>query len=230
MSGALSRPEGRSWLKRLIVDNLLERPLPKKLGWFRCLGGIALVTFIVQVGTGIFMACFYDPSVSGAFSSVQYIKHEVPYGWLVSKLHLVGTQVMIGCVIAHLIRVLFKGAYKRPREFHWVSGVFLLILILFMGYTGARLPVGNVHAWNADEWHARADTRVYASPADTDTAIKYRPGSSLNRTDTDAHGPIDRQGFPLIYVVHVIVVPAVICCFMGFHFVMVRRTGISEPL
>lgn len=226
MSGALGRSEERSGLKKLIVGNFFERPLPKNLSWFRCLGGLALVTFLIQVGTGIFLVSFYVPSTAVAFSSVQHIRHEVPYGWLVSKLHLVGTQVMVGCIVAHLLRVLFKGAYKSPRELHWVSGTFLLILTLLMGYTGSRLPVGDVCAWNADVRSEKSTTQVYASPTGTSpvTVVKYKVGVPSVVTDTSA------KRFPLVYAVHVAVVPIIICSFMGLHFLMIRRTGISEPL
>lgn len=222
MSRALGRPAERSGLRKLIVYNFFERPLPKNLGWFRCLGGLAFVAFVIQVGTGIFLVFFYVPSAPGAFSSVQHIRHEVPYGWLVSKLHLVGTQVMIGCIIAHLIRVLFKGAYKRPRELHWVSGTSLLMLTLLMGYTGSKLPVGDVYAWNMDMRGAQSSAQAYASPPTPVTAVKYKVGAPIRHTDAG--------GFPLVYAVHVAIVPIVICSFMGFHFLMIRRTGVSEPL
>lgn len=224
MSGALGRSGKRSGLRKLIVSNFFERPLPKNLSWFRCLGGLALVAFLFQAGTGIFLAFFYVPSAAGAFSSVQHIRHEVSYGWLISKLHLVGTQVMIGCIVAHLLRVLFKGAYKRPREFHWVSGAFLLMLTLLMGYTGSKLPVGDVYAWNVGG--TQSDAQTYASPAGAASAavVKYEVGA-LPR-DTSAFA----EGFPLVYVVHVAIIPAVVCSLMGLHFLMIRRTGISEPL
>lgn len=226
MPGALGRSEERSGLKKLIVGNFFERPLPKNLSWFRCLGGLALVTFLIQVGTGIFLVSFYVPSVAVAFSSVQHIRHEVLYGWLISKLHLVGAQIMIGCIIAHLLRVLFKGAYNRPRELHWISGTFLLIFTLLMGYTGSKLPVGDVCTWNVDVGGTKPSVQAYVSPTDTSptTVVKYKVGAPSVGTDTSA------KRFPLVYAVHVAVVPIIICSFMGLHFLMIRRTGISEPL
>ncbi|MFQ5862445.1 MAG: cytochrome b N-terminal domain-containing protein [Candidatus Brocadiales bacterium] len=224
MSEALGGFKEHSGLRRLIEDNFFKRLLPRKLSWFRCLGGLALVTFAVQVGSGLFLVFFYVPSAAGAFNSVQHIKHAVPYGWLICKLHLVGTQIMIGCVIAHLIRVLFKGAYKSPRQLYWVSGAFLLMLTLLMGYTGTKLPVGDVYAWNMG--YTQSDTPAYASPADggPTTVVKYKAGVPPTATKAST----GRYSF--IYIAHVAIIPVIICSFMAFHFIMIRRTGISEPL
>lgn len=224
MAGALGWLDERSGLKRLIEDNFFNRPLPKNLSWFRCLGGLALVTFTIQIGTGIFLMCFYIPSASGAFRSVQHIIHAVPYGWLVSKLHLVGAQIMIGCVVAHLIRVLFKGAYKRPRELHWVSGASLLMLTLLMGYTGSKLPAGDVYSWNVKGVKYEAQPYTPAVSSGSVSVAKYEVGMLPDGTKVSA------RRFSFIYAMHVILVPLIMCSFMGLHFLMIRRTGISEPL
>ncbi|MEE9200344.1 MAG: cytochrome b N-terminal domain-containing protein [Candidatus Brocadiales bacterium] len=224
MSRALAGPKEPTRLRKFIKDNFFERLLPKKLSWFRCLGGLALVTFIVQVATGIYLLFFYDPSPLKAFNSVQHIKHAAPYGWLASKLHLVGAQIMIGLVIAHLIRVLFKGAYKRPRELNWVSGASLLMLVLYMGYTGTTLPFGNVHPWNAE--NIQNSSQAYASTVGYGTTTEAK-----NEVEIPAGATrISNEGLPSNYILHVLVIPLIICTFMAFHFTMTRRTGISEPL
>lgn len=225
MSKTLGQFGKRFGLKKLIRYNFFERPLPKKLSWFRCLGGLALVTFIIQVVTGIFLVFFYVPSASGAFGSVQYTKHVVPYGWLICKLHLVGAQIMVGCVTAHLIRVIFEGAYKTPRELHWVSGTFLLILTILMGYTGSELLGGNVYTWNLK--NSQSSSQAYAQPNYTSFitgVIKYEAD-----TPPDSVG-VSARRFPFIYAMHVVIIPFIISSFMGLHFAMIRRTGVSEPL
>ncbi|NOG83115.1 MAG: hypothetical protein HND49_04745 [Planctomycetes bacterium] len=41
---------------------------------------------------------------------------------------------------------------------------------------------------------------------------------------------ISNQTFVLIYALHIVGIPIMMTLFMGFHFLMIRRTGISEPL
>ena len=41
---------------------------------------------------------------------------------------------------AHLCRIFFTGAFRRPRELNWIIGVTLLVLAIFNGFAGYSLP------------------------------------------------------------------------------------------
>ncbi|HHT9119040.1 MAG TPA: cytochrome b N-terminal domain-containing protein [Candidatus Hypogeohydataceae bacterium YC41] len=216
MAGPFSWLDERYALKEFLQENFTQRLIPKNLSWFGCLGGLSLVAFCIQVGTGIFLMCFYIPSASEAFNSLQYVKHSAQFGWLVQKLHLVGAQVMVGCVLGHMLRVLFKGIYKKPRELHWVSGASLFLLTLTVAYTGTRLPPERFYTWNV-----KAGGQALASP----TAVtKYEVGEAPDGKR------FSNYRLPFFYAMHVALIPLVMIMFMGFHFTMIRRTGISEPL
>ncbi|NOG83114.1 MAG: cytochrome b6 [Planctomycetes bacterium] len=139
--------EERYRLREMIERNVTKKLIPKGLSWFGCMGGLAFVAFMLQVGTGIFLIFHYIPAVSEAFASVQFIRHAVPYGWLLQKVHAVTPHFMVSLVFAHMLRVLFQGIYKKPRELHWVSGASLLILTLTIAYTGTLLPASSVSYW-----------------------------------------------------------------------------------
>jgi quinol-cytochrome oxidoreductase complex cytochrome b subunit len=203
-------------LREFLQENFTQRLIPKHLSWFGCLGGLSLVAFCLQVGTGIFLMCFYVPSASEAFGSLQYIKHSAGMGWLVQKLHLVGAQVMVGCVLGHMLRVLFKGIYKKPRELHWVSGTSLFLLTLTIAYTGTQLTAERFYTWNV-----RTDVQSLDAPS---TVTKYAVGL------TPDGKKFSNYRLSFFYAMHVVLIPLVMATFMGFHFVMVRRTGIAEPL
>jgi len=47
---------------------------------------------------------------------------------------------MVICVFLHMCRVFYTGSYKKPRQFNWVIGVFLLLLTLSLSFTGYLLP------------------------------------------------------------------------------------------
>jgi quinol-cytochrome oxidoreductase complex cytochrome b subunit len=76
-------------LKNIIEKNITKKLIPRGLSWFGCMGGLALVAFMVQVGTGIFLFFYYAPSPGEAFNSIKYIRHALPYGWLIQKVHAV---------------------------------------------------------------------------------------------------------------------------------------------
>lgn len=244
MAGPFSWLDERYALKEFLQENFTQRLIPKNLSLFVCLGGLSLVAFCIQVGTGIFLMCFYIPSVSEAFSSLQYIKHSAQFGWLLQKLHLAGTQIMVGCVLGHMLRVLFKGIYKKPRELHWVSGTSLFLLTLVIAYTGSQLTAERFYTWNVrtsanvnlpDVRHGesfatlkdRSDAGAMEDAealASLTTVTKYAVG------ETPDGKKFSSYRLPFFYAMHIALIPLVMVMFMGFHFTMVRRTGIAGPL
>lgn len=135
--------ENKGFLKELIESNITGRLIPKDLSWFGCMGGLSLLAFIIQLGTGIFLMFYFIPDTHKATDSIQYVSHRVPYGWLIQRIHAIGPHIMIGMVLGHMLRILFKGIYRHPRELHWVSGACLLILTFLMYYTGNKLSFRN---------------------------------------------------------------------------------------
>ncbi|MFN3532225.1 MAG: cytochrome b N-terminal domain-containing protein [Candidatus Brocadia sp.] len=144
----IDESENKDFLRELIEANITRRLIPKGLSWFGCMGGLSLLAFIIQLGTGVFLMFYFIPTPGEAIASIQRVSHSVPYGWLIHRIHTVGPHIMIGMVLSHMLRILFKGIYRHPRELHWVSGACLLILTLLMYYTGSLFstPNGNSHS------------------------------------------------------------------------------------
>jgi quinol-cytochrome oxidoreductase complex cytochrome b subunit len=208
--------EERFQLREIVERNLTKKKIPRGISWFRCMGGFALIAFLIQLGTGIFLVYYYVPSASKAFNSVQYIRHAVSYGWLIQKVHAVAPYFMVVVLLVHMFRILFKGLYKNPRELHWVSGASLLVLTLIICYTGTCLPANSLSYWGVSS--VGSEVGMPTMVAD------HVVGSYQNE------GSISSHGFVLLYALHVICIPLTMCIIMGFHFLMIRRTGVSEPL
>ncbi len=185
--------------KNVVEKNVTKKLIPKGISLFRCMGGLALIAFLIQVGTGIFLVFYYVPSAGEAFDSVKYIRHALPYGWLIQKVHAVTPYFMIVPLFIHMIRILFKGLYKNPRELHWVSGALLLVLTLVICYTGTCLTANSL-------------TNLGAGSVGGDG------------------GMVSNRSVVTVYALHVACIPIMMCVLMGFHFLMIRRTGVSEPL
>lgn len=144
----IDETENKDFLRELIEINITRRLIPKGLSWFGCLGGLSFLAFIIQLGTGIFLMFYFIPAAGETIASIQHVSHSVPYGWLIHRIHAVGPHIMIGMIFSHMLRILFQGIYRHPRELHWVSGACLLILTLLMYYTGSLFSVrnGNGHS------------------------------------------------------------------------------------
>lgn len=103
------------------------------------LGGITFAGFIILIITGIYLAQFYHPHPSDAHASVVYIITGAPLGDLVRSVHYWTAQIVTLTVLLHMLRVLFTGSYKRPREVNWFVGLGLLALTLGLVFTGSVL-------------------------------------------------------------------------------------------
>jgi len=94
----------------------LYRKVPKGISWYQTLGSATMFAFVSQAATGVFLAMYYDPNVSNAYTSAQRITNEVFLGELVRGMHRWGSTVMIVLIFMHMGRTFFFGAYKYPRE------------------------------------------------------------------------------------------------------------------
>ena len=107
---------------------------------FYFLGGMALFLFGIQVITGILLALYYKPSPDQAFESVRAIVTEVDFGWLFRSIHSWSANLLIGVLFLHILTTYIMRAYRRPREFTWLTGIALLGVFMTFGFSGYLLP------------------------------------------------------------------------------------------
>ena len=109
-----------------------------------CLGGISFIAFIILILTGTVLGIYYVPGGNGdpspAYSSMQFIMLELPFGYIIRSIHHWATHFMVAAVFLHMCRVYFTGAYRNPRELNWLIGVALMFLVIVFGYSGYLLP------------------------------------------------------------------------------------------
>jgi ubiquinol-cytochrome c reductase cytochrome b subunit len=134
---------------------VLRYPFPDH--WSFLLGEVALYSFIVLVGTGIYLTLFFEPStahttiyrgsyaplvgleVTDAYKSVVDLSLDVKAGLLIRQTHHWAADVFVAAIVLHLIRIFFTGAFRKPRELTYVIGVVMLMLALLEGYLGYSL-------------------------------------------------------------------------------------------
>jgi quinol-cytochrome oxidoreductase complex cytochrome b subunit len=103
------------------------------------MGGLAVFFALVAGVTGALEMFFYVPTPEAAGESIQQITFLVPFGWLVRNLHYWSAQLLVITSALHLLRVVFTGAYGKPRRFNYLLGLGLLVLALLFDFTGYGL-------------------------------------------------------------------------------------------
>jgi ubiquinol-cytochrome c reductase cytochrome b subunit len=78
--------------------------------------------------------------MSQAYASTLNISFEVRCGLLVRQIHHWAGDLMLVSIMAHLLRVFFTGAYRKPREVTWLIGVTMFALAMIEGFLGYSLP------------------------------------------------------------------------------------------
>jgi quinol-cytochrome oxidoreductase complex cytochrome b subunit len=200
-----------------LMEDQFNRIVPiHATNYIYCLGGIAFVLFILLAITGILLAVYYQPTPDQAYQSVLNISTHVQFGWWLRSIHKWAASGMVLLVFVHMLRVFFTGAYKRPRELNWVTGVLLLVLTLGFGFTGYLLP------WDQRAYWA---TKVGTDIAGSVPLIGHFLLVSLRGGENISGATLGR-----FYDLHVLVLPALIVLLLGGHFWMIRRHGISGRL
>jgi ubiquinol-cytochrome c reductase cytochrome b subunit len=150
---------GRWVDERLGAAHFVRKSLDKAFPdhWSFLLGEIAAYCFLVLVVTGTYLALFFRASsqsvvyqgsyhalsgqtMSDAYRSVIELSFDVRLGLVMRQMHHWAALLFVGAIVAHLGRIFFTGAFRKPREINWLIGCTLLLLALANGFTGYSLP------------------------------------------------------------------------------------------
>jgi quinol-cytochrome oxidoreductase complex cytochrome b subunit len=99
-------------------------------------GGIAVFLMLILGITGILEMFYYVPHPEEAGLSVQIITYHVPFGGFVRNLHYWSAQLLLIVSAIHLLRVVLTAAYSQPRQFNYLLGLGLLVLVILLDFTG----------------------------------------------------------------------------------------------
>lgn len=175
------------------------------------LGVISVILFVLLSITGVLLMFYYTPTIERAYSYILILETQVPFGQLLRNMHRWGAHLMVIVVILHMARVFYTGAYKPPREFNWIVGVFLLLLTLGASFTGYLLPWDQLAFW--------------AITVGT-SVVGYEPllGSTIKAIMLG--GPeVGQEALTRFYALHIMVIPAVMALLISLHLWRVRKDG-----
>ena len=192
--------------------------------WSFMLGEISLYSFIILILTGVYLTLFFDPSItkviydgaylplngvemSRAYETALNISFEVRGGLFVRQMHHWAALMFMFSMVAHMLRIFFTGAFRRPREANWIIGCTLLILGMVEGFLGYSLP---------DDLLSGVGLRIMS-------AIIL----SLPIIGTWLHWLIFGGDFPSdimldrFYVAHVLIIPGILLGLIAAHLALV---------
>ncbi|KIU37049.1 cytochrome B [Methylobacterium radiotolerans] len=141
--------EARLPIVGLVHSSFVAFPVPRNLNYFWTFGAILIAFLGIQIVTGVWLAMHYEPSATGAFTSVEKIMRDVNYGWLLRYAHANGASMFFVAVYLHMFRNLYYGSYKAPREVLYILGVVIYLLMMATAFLGYTLPWGQMSFWGA---------------------------------------------------------------------------------
>ena len=199
----------QSFILHLHPTMIPERSLKLSVTWG--LGGMAALLFVIQALTGILLRFVYQPFPGKAYDSIVYMKSEIFFGELVRNIHHWSGTFLVLIVFLHLLRVYFTGAYNERRQFNWVLGVFLLILVVFSNFTGYLLPWDQLAFWAITV----STSMLSYIPFIGDSLVEMVRGGS----------EVGESTLLIFYNFHSGIFPILMLLVMGFHFWRVRKAG-----
>ncbi len=192
--------------------------------WSFLLGEVTLYCFVILVATGTWLAFFFQPStaetvydgsyaplqgvaMSKAYASALDLSFDVRAGLVMRQMHHWAALLFIAAMTAHLARVFFTGAFRRPRELNWIIGVVLLILAIVNGFAGYSL---------LDDQLSGTGLRIAYSVALSIPLAGTWMASLFFGGDFPGDQIISR-----LFVIHVYLVPIVIGILLSAHLALV---------
>jgi quinol-cytochrome oxidoreductase complex cytochrome b subunit len=215
ISGVVKWVDYRLPIFTFMNQELTEYPTPRNLSYWWNFGSLAGIALVIMIATGIMLAMQYTPHVDYAFDSIERIMRDVNSGWLLRYLHSNGGSFFFIVVYIHILRGLYYGSYKAPREILWILGVVILILMMATAFMGYVLPWGQMSFWAAT-----VITNLFSAvPIIGDAIVTWLWGGFS----------VDNPTLNRFYALHYLL-PFVIIAVVFLHLWALHRFGSNNPL
>ena len=213
--GLIGWIDARFPLMRLWNEHLAHYYAPKNFNFWYFFGSLALLVLIIQIVTGIFLTMHYKPDAELAFASLEYIRRDVPLGWLIQYMHSTGASFFFIVVYMHMFRGIVYGSFKAPRELIWLLGMFLYMALMAEAFMGYLLPWGNMSYWGAQVIVNLFSTIPWVGP---DIAIWLRGDFAISDATLTR-----------FFALHVSAIPLAILALVMLHIMALHEVGSNNP-
>ena len=174
-------------------------------------GSISFLLFVVLAVTGVLLMFYYHPAVPQAYRDMKDLRFVVSNGVFLRNLHRLAAQLMVLAVFWHMFHVFYRGGYRPPHEFNWVVGVVLLLVTLFLSYTGYLLPWDQLAFWAIT-----VGTNIVSAMPLIGRRVRFVSlGGNL----------VGENALLRFYVLHCVVLPLIAVVLVAVHFWRVQKDG-----
>jgi cytochrome b6 len=175
------------------------------------LGSVSFLLFAVLTLTGVLLMFYYHPAVPQAYRDMKDLRFVVSNGVFLRNVHRLAAHLMVVAVFWHMFHVFYRGGYKPPHEFNWVVGVLLLLVTLFLSYTGYLLPWDQLAFWAIT-----VGTNIISAMPLIGHRVRFELlGGNL----------VGENALLRFYVLHCVVLPLIAIVFIAVHFWRVQKDG-----
>ncbi|MBS1994167.1 MAG: cytochrome bc complex cytochrome b subunit [Cyanobacteria bacterium SZAS LIN-3] len=193
-----------------------------RMSWGYYTGGLTMFFFMIQVITGLFLLFYYQPTVSDANVSVEFINRHVEGGALIRNMHAWSSSCMIFFAMVHLLTAFAMKSFVRPREITWIAGVILLFITFVFGFTGYLLP-----------WNQIAVNATKVGLQSVEYVGQYLPGQlaevpRILRETFQGESSVGQSTLGRFYALHVVILPIALVGLLGLHLLSVQLHGMSQ--
>lgn len=129
----------------MLSSSFWDLPSPSSISYFWNFGSLLGVCFLVQILTGLFLSFHYISYSDLSFFSVLHIRRDVWWGWLIRFAHINGASIFFFLIYFHIARGIFF--FRFVHKIVWLSGVFILLLLIAISFLGYVLPWGQMSYW-----------------------------------------------------------------------------------
>ena len=207
--------DARFPLMRLWNEHMAHYYAPKNFNFWYFFGSLALLVLVIQIVTGIFLTMHYKPDAELAFASLEYIRRDVDFGWLIQYMHSTGASFFFIVVYLHMFRGIMYGSFKKPRELIWLLGMFLYMALMAEAFMGYLLPWGNMSYWGAQVIVNLFSTIPWVGP---DIAIWLRGDFAISDATLTR-----------FFALHVAAIPLALLGLVLLHIMALHEVGSNNP-
>ncbi|AAC06424.1 cytochrome b [Aquifex aeolicus] len=215
----------RAHVREIYRTQMVEYKVAKNLTFPYVFGILALVTFAIQIISGMVLILYYNLQ-SQTLLTVHLLDNGRNSLRMALQAHTrTGANFFMAIVYLHMFTGIYYNAYKRPRELVWIVGWLIYFVLILTALSGYLLPWGQLSYWGFI-----VTTEIPGSLADApilkpifkaiaETIVLWMKGGYVVTDVTLGR----------VFGSHVLIYPLILLALVGIHLYLVRAAGISNP-
>src|SRR5205823_9017537 len=136
-------------------------------------------------------------------------------GLLARQTHHWAALVFVAAITLHLFRIVFTGAFRKPRDINYFAGVTLLALAILEGFAGYSLPDDPLSGIGlAIAWAVAMSLPLIGGPLATALRGGRLPGTTVFESR--------------LFIAHVFVLPSLLAALLAVHLTIIALQRHSQ--